>query len=154
MCLIIDTCVLAAVLDPENAEHDEFSPIHDYLYRFRGKMVSGGTKYKREIATMRKFTRILVGFERSGQLKLLVDTRVDSLEDRIKDLTLNRGFNDQHIAAMVVASGAPVVCTNDRESIPMLKDAQLFREMGGRKPAVYTRRRNRDLLARALRDGC
>jgi hypothetical protein len=154
VCILIDTCAISCVLDTTNALHPEFAPVLSYLTKDRGKIVGGGTKFKKEIAELRRYSRVLAGMERSGQLKMLPDEKVDALQLRIEELTVGRGFNDQHIAALVVASGSPVVCTKDLESIPLLKDLRVFNEVHGKRPAVYTKAGNSDLLARALRDKC
>jgi predicted nucleic acid-binding protein len=145
MCAIVDSCCLVSLLEQNDADHQEFKPILDWIIRGKGKLVYGGTKYKLELRRLNKLLPLLANFERSRKILHIDDTRVDDAERKIKRTVVDRNFNDQHLVAIVIVSGCKVVCTRDNLAISYLRDTSLLRRFNARRPSIYRSKRNKRL---------
>jgi predicted nucleic acid-binding protein len=146
MCLVLDTNVFGAFFDSENVNHKDFQPALLWVVNGKGKLVIGGTKYKAEMKSAKKFIRIFTSFERAGKLVLLSDADVDRHEAELKRIETNPDFDDPHLVAIILASECRVVCTNDKRALPYLKRSEFYKGKV-KKPKIYQSIRNTSLLS-------
>ena len=144
MCIVIDTNTIPSVLNPDVSDHYEFRPILDWLDTHKTKIVYGGKTYKEELAKMPRYYSILVEMRRGGRAKELDEDSVDRVQEEVSQKTRHKKFNDQAIVAIVIVSRCRFVCSNDKRSFPFLRLTTLYPK--GRRPNIYTGRRNLRLL--------
>lgn len=135
MCLVIDTCTFNSVFDAGSKNHARFAPIVAWLNVGPGKIIFGGSKFKREIRG-KAFLRILIEFERKGKLVRVTDSKVDKVSKEVKDRIADKEFDDEHIVALVIITKCCVVCTDDKRAAPFLKRRELYPK-GVRRPKIY-----------------
>lgn len=135
MCLVIDTCAFPCVFNKHSSQHKRFLPIVEWLTSGNGKLIFGGTKYKKELRGS-AFLKILIEFEKKGKIVRVDDAHVDELAKQLKVKVDDRDFDDEHIIALVLATKCCVVCTDDKRSIPFLKRKDLY-PRGMRPPKIY-----------------
>ena len=149
MCLVIDTCCLARVFDPKNAEHDDFIPVLEWISTGKGKMIYGGTKYKTELQSAKKYLRFLTELEKKRRLVVLKDMEIDPIAESLKLEVPDTRFDDEHIVAIVIVSKCRIVCTTDKRAIPYIKRKGFYSKHGVRPPKIYSRKRHRNLCCDA-----
>lgn len=138
MGVVIDTCCLAKVFDPGNTEHFRFAPVWDWINVGNGRMIYGGTKYLAELSQMVRFLRLMTDLSRRGRVIVLPKENVDEIEDKVKRKVGDGSFNDEHLVAIVIASGCRVICTDDHKAMPYLKRADLYADYDLKRPFIYT----------------
>jgi len=160
MCLIIDTNVLHCVFGRTRDDHKDFQPVLDWIDKGKGKMIYGGTKYKRELAGCSKdFIDMLNKFNARRKIVKLPDKEVDHAEIEVKQIkeklkVNDKDFNDEHIVAIVRVSKCRVVCSADSSSFKFIKDKQFY-PRGINPPEIYTKEKNKNLLNdRAIVEVC
>lgn len=143
MCIIIDTCTFFAVFNVEDSHHQRYIPILDWILHRRGKIIIGGSKYRKELKGL-KVQSILAEFERSGRLVKIDDNIVDSIAGYVRLKINDIKFDDEHLVALITASRCKVICTNDKRAHPYLKRRDLY-PRGVRRPLIYQTARNAKL---------
>lgn len=143
MCLIIDASAISSVFNNSNENHHQFKPVLDWLVDGKGKIVYGGSKYKRELAKTSRYVPIINELGRSGKVVLFEDALVDDAEAELKEKISE--CNDCHLIAIVLVSGCRIICTNEDEAIPFLKKSSLYKGPI-KRPKVYRSKRNKDVL--------
>ena len=128
MCIVIDTNSLASVFDQKSEHHAEFRPVLEWIVLGNGKIVYGGTTYKRELAKATKYFRLLVELKKVSKIVEIDSVRVGEIEQRLAQTLSHSDFDDPHIVAIIIASGCRLICS---------ADARAFR---------YFRKLNRGLL--------
>jgi len=147
MCIIIDTNALSAVFNPADRSHPEFEPVSNWILAGKGKIVYGGTKYTHELGKMGKYLPFFVELQKKNKLVRVDDVRVDGREKEIKKMKQHSGFNDEHLIAIVIESGCRLVCTEDKASLPFIKDP-VFYPKNCKRPKIYSgKKQNKELLA-------
>ena len=106
MCIIIDANCVHHVVKLT----DDGKPVVRWLLKGRGGLIAGG-KIKRELHKA-GFSQTMVVLDRAGKLKLLDDTQVDDLADKIKDGGSCRS-NDAHVLAAAIMSGCRLLFSKD-----------------------------------------
>jgi len=86
-----------------------------------------------------------VEYAKMNKVVRVKDDEVDNWEKKIKTKKRQSKFNDEHIIAIVIASGCVLVCTKDSASIPFIKD-RVFYPKSCKKPKIYSGIRNKNLL--------
>ena len=145
MCIIIDTCCLALVFNSKTKGHDDFKPVRDWIVDGDGKMVYGGTKYKRELAKAHRYRRLVIEFKRAKLAIELDSLPVDNAEKQVTIKTCDTSFNDQHLVAIVIVSKCRLLCTCEKSALPFIKDASLY-PRGVKRPKIYSGKQNTRLL--------
>lgn len=143
MCIIIDTCVLASVFDVTSADHGEFAPIRKWIYKGKGKMIYGGTKYKQEIPP--KYYRILIELENMNKTVRLLDKTVDTCQKEVENKIKSRKYNDPHLVAIAIVSRCRLVTTCDIEAKNCLREKRLYPKKMAR-PKIYSGKSNVNLI--------
>ena len=146
MCLVIDTNCLGMVFDAGNANHLKFQPITKWITKGKGKVIYGGSKYKKELRMARKYFNLLVELRKQGRVIVLNDEKVDEVQKQVQKIETDPNFNDAHIIAIVIASRCRVVCTGDKKSYPFLKKKSLYPKNFPR-PGIYQGLGQRTLIA-------
>lgn len=147
MCLVLDTNVFGAFFESDNAKHSDFLPALNWVVKGKGKLVYGGTTYKREMKEAKKYIRFFAALQRAGKLVLLCDTSVDDQEAELKKIEPNEDFDDPHLVAIVLKSECMILCTNDKRALPYIKRKAFYSGGGAKKPKIYQSKRNASLLS-------
>jgi hypothetical protein len=145
MCIVIDSCTISIVFNPNSAEHKEFLPVLEWVTTGCGKMIYGGRKYKDELSKLGKYIGIISQLKRAGKIIEVSESQVNDVEKQVSKLVSDKDFDDPHIVAIVIVSGCKVVCTTDTRSIKYLKNSVFYRAPI-KKPKIYTGLRNKKLL--------
>lgn len=143
--LLIDSNVIAAVFDPGHARFNDYRPIYDFLYRHRGVVVSGGTKYTTELGRVASALKALKELRSAGQVRVYPSADVDAEERRIAALAPPPACDDQHIIALVCVSRARVVASDDKRADEYIKRKDLY-PAGVKRPSIYRRSGHSRLL--------
>lgn len=147
MCVIVDTNTFGPVFDSTNEKHAEFKPVLDWVLHGKGKFVIGGSKYKGELKTARKYLKIFSILRLyKNKIVRLDDNTVDKVQKRIEDMESDPDFDDPHLPAMVIVSKCQVICSDDSRSIKFVTNP-IFYPDNVKIPRYYTGCRNRDLLS-------
>lgn len=143
MCLVIDTCCLSKVFNPNNCLHSEFKPILKWITdsKQKGRVIYGGTTYEKELRKMLKYHRVLGEFEKKGRVKIRPRSEVDSIERKLKKMEPAPTFNDAHLVAIVISSRCKVICTDDGNASKYLKEARFY-PRGISRPKIYSRKQH------------
>lgn len=146
MCVILDTNCFGSVLNTSAKDHKRFAPVYDWLmYGKGGRLVYGGTKYKKEINfRTERYRSLIVEIERMGRLVPLSDAAVDELAAIVKAKVNDDKFDDEHIVAIVGISKCCVVVSLDKRADPFLKRPDLY-PAGVKPPKIYRNARSKKL---------
>jgi len=157
VCVIIDKNTFGPVFEKESKNHDDFEPIYRWVSKGFGKIVYGGSKYKKELYQSRKYTRLFKRYNTARRIIKISDEEVDEiekiiskeLEEKIKPNISNHdfdeNFNDPHIVSIAIVSKCRIVCTNDKGLSDFLKMSQFYPQ-GVDIPKIYRNKSNRNLL--------
>lgn len=116
MCIVIDSNVIPCVFNSQASDHQEFRPVFAWIRQGRGKIVYGGTRYKKELSELRNYLGILAELKRKSKVVIIDEVNnisVDSVEDYLSQRIVRSDFNDHHIVAILIISGCKLVCSND-----------------------------------------
>lgn len=149
MCIIIDTNIFADVFAKESANHSDFEPVFNWISEGYGKIVYGGTKYRKELYQTKKYVTIFRLFSDARRVVHIPDDLVDEKENelrlKIPEKDLNDKFNDPHIVAIVIVSKCKIVCTFDKGLSDFLKMSQFYPKSVD-IPKIYRNISNKDIL--------
>lgn len=148
MCVILDACVINIVFNAQAETHESFKPVLDLIRNNKnGKIIYGGTKYKRELkrAIGTKFISIISELDRAGKIIRLSDQAVNRTQHEVEQLEEHPDFDDPHLVAIVIVSGCKILCTTDKRATRFLKDQNLYPKSTMR-PKIYSDRRNLPVL--------
>jgi predicted nucleic acid-binding protein len=147
MCIIIDTSAFAPVFELKSELHVEFEPVLKWITRGKGKLVYGGTKYKRELRKAKKYFRLFAQFERARIIVKVNDRKVDHEQQLVESTLAHRDFDDTHLVAIVRASGCKLMCCEDERAHRFIKDRTLYPNPSyAGPPKIYRNSSHRDLL--------
>lgn len=146
MSIIIDACCLASVFKQSDANHGKYIPVYDWIYKGKGFMVYGGSKYIKELATCKEVLRIVNKLKlRPGKVVVLNKESVDKEEKRIKDYIPAKDFDDPQLAAISIIGKCMLICSRDDRSHKYVKNPKLYPK-GMKPPKYYTSNRNANIL--------
>ena len=140
MCVIIDTCCIPKVFNPKAKEHTRFSLLYAWISGKNGRLVYGGTKYKKELRVMTNFLKLFLNYDRKGKVTRLVDSAVDAFALKAKEKIRAKAFNDEHLVGIVAISRCGVICTDDTTAIPFITRQDLYSSVNLQAPKIYSRR--------------
>ena len=134
MCLVVDANCFGSVFNSKSNQHARFAPVFKWLMTGHGgRLIYGGTKYKKEVASYRP---LLAELERKGRLLIIPDDSVNKVAAELKRRVPHSDFDDEHIVALVVVSKCCVVCTDDKQSHRFLR-RKTFYPTGMKPPKIY-----------------
>ena len=113
MCVVIDINVINAVFSEQNAKHSEFRAVKQWILKGKGKLVFGGSTYKRELKDEAVLSMI-AELERSRKTVHVDDNKVDQWESRFKAMIPRADFDDPHLVAIFRVSRCLVFCSEDQ----------------------------------------
>ena len=145
MCIIIDSCCFASVFEKRALDHSDFRPVLEWVVAGKGKIVYGGTKYRRELKRAKKYIFFIGELKRAGKTVELPSQIVDEIENETKQKISHRNFDDQHIVAMIIVSKCRLICTKDKRANPFIKEPSLYPKKF-KVPKLYCSSRNANLL--------
>lgn len=136
MCIVIDINTFHAVFNTESDSHKLYQPVMQWVISGKGKIVCGGSGYFRELAKLKKFTRLFNQLKTAGKVVFADDVKIDAKEAELKLLCDDNDFDDPHIVALLIVSGCRLICTEDSRSYPYLKKKEWFPK-GAVLPKIY-----------------
>lgn len=145
MCILIDTCTISKVFNRSNSEHYSFEPVKNYILFGIGKMIYGGSKYKRELFAVKGISGLIIELKKSGKAIELSEKDVDKYEYSIINNHYHPLFNDAHLVAIIITSGCKLLCTCDKDAFPFLLNKDIYPRRG-LVPKLYTNRKQLALL--------
>ena len=145
MCIVIDTNTFSSVFDESSSLHSEFRPVFEWIYRRKGKVVYGGTKYRNELRKATKFLRLFGEFKKVNKVVEIEHEAVDREQERLEAECQHPDFDDAHLIAIVILSGCLLICTSDRKAHPFIKNADFY-PRHVKRPKIYSKKSNADLL--------
>jgi len=148
MCIVIDTCVICSVFNKDSDNHRDYEPVHKWIIRGAGFMVYGGTKYLKEVKSIRRYLGIIVELKNVGKVKEVDKSIVDCEEDIVKKLIPNGKCDDTHLIAIFRASGCKLLCSSDKKSDLYIKNSSLYNARQD-PPKIYRYRNHKRLLCPA-----
>lgn len=110
MLIIIDANVFSNMAGGD----EEYTPLVVYISFGKGTVAYGGKKYEGELAKHKKFFQLLLEWEKKRKTIRLDRGIVDKNAAFLKANFIRNNFDDHHILAMVIYSGAEVICSIDR----------------------------------------
>jgi len=146
MCVVIDVNTFPDVFATVAGVENDFSPVLGWIKKEEsGRMVFGGTKYKKELSKMSKYFGVILELKKIRKVAQINDILVDKREAELKKLVNKDDFDDPHIIAILTVSGCRVFCSKDKRSDKFLKDKILYPK-GHARPSIYRSKRNIRLL--------
>lgn len=146
MCIVIDVNVMPSVFDKQNVYHEDFLPVLNWIYKGKGVVIYGGSKYLKEIPG--KYLPILLQLNKARKAKYIPSAKVDSATQKVSQLISHKDFDDQHIVGLLKASGCKLICSLDARAYPYFRH-NLFFTPARNKPKIYSSNRNAQLLSDA-----
>jgi hypothetical protein len=137
MCLVIDANTFSSVFDPASQEHARFIPVLTWVTIGKGRIVYGGTKYKKELREMGRYLRIIGQLSRQGRVVVLPTLPIDKYAAQLKVRVPSKKFDDEHLVAIVAQSGCRVVCSDDKRAYPYLTRQALYPK-DIKRPKIYS----------------
>jgi hypothetical protein len=138
MCLVIDTCCLSRVFKRDDKKHSLFEPVTHWICEGRGRMIYGGSKYNTELRRVTEVFGLVTELAKQRRTVQLPNATVDPIAAALRQKIPEERFNDEHLAALVIASRCCVVCTDDNIAISFLKRPDLYSEYDGvGRPSIY-----------------
>jgi predicted nucleic acid-binding protein len=146
VCVIVDTNCFGSVLNTSAKDHKRFVPVYEWLmYGKGGRLVYGGTKYKKELDFRKKgYKRLILEIQRKGRLVSVNDAAVDKLAATVKAKVDDGDFDDEHLVAIVGVSKCCVVVSLDRRADPFFKRRDLYPD-GVHPPKIYRNAKSKKL---------
>ena len=148
--LIIDANCASAVFDAKNSRHSAYRPILIFLFKERGIIVTGGTKYLLELGKVGPALAAIKELARLGQVRVSNKEAVDNEELRICAMVPPPACDDQHIIALISISGARVLASDDKRADRFIKDRNLYPNKR-RRPFIYRNSVHSKILRRLPR---
>lgn len=146
MCVIIDTNVLTSILLPTSQDHSKFEPVYKWIFDGKGKIVWGGSKYFGELNKHgRYYVKLFTLLQNNRKVHQIPTEKVDKTEEELKRNFPDPKINDHHLASIVINSKCRIICTNDKESYPFLKNPSVYPSDVSR-PKIYRSIRNANLI--------
>lgn len=145
MCIVVDICALSGVFSEKSERYDVYEPIRTWIFKRDGKLVFGGSKYKKELNKASSYLNLFAELSRNNKIVRVDDHEVDKQEELIK-LMNKVGFDDHHIAAIVCVSKCRIVCTEDKRSLKFLKERDIY--SGCKIPKIYQCIEHKNLLCK------
>lgn len=145
MCIVVDPPLFIALFKSDDAEHEKFKPVLEWVIKGPGKFVTGGSQYKKELSRISSILGVLTELKKKGKI-VSVEEKVVNLDvEKIKKIEPSIDFDDPHLVALVRLTSCKLICTRDARSFRYLRSTKLYDRLSSR-PKIYTRARNASLL--------
>lgn len=137
MCLIVDTGCLPEVFNEDHSDHADFAPVKKWIRDGDGTLVYGCKKYFDELKKMPKYVKVLIELKKNGSAERVNSDRVDPIFEDLKEILNNTSCDDEHLVALVKATGVKVACVVDGGAQNYLQDKRLYHSPTDR-PKIYS----------------
>jgi predicted nucleic acid-binding protein len=126
--MLVDANLIPVVFNSGNENHKKYRPVLNWLVTGRAKLViGGGYYYKKEIReALKSYLPVFKELSRLNKTHYVKDEIVDPLTDEIKRQESNPDFDDPHIIALLRASTAKILCSEDERSFKFVKDRKFY----------------------------
>lgn len=141
MCIVVDTNVAHKIIS--SSPDPEYQPVHIELFEKRRIKLALGGQLSEELLRSSVAASLLLQLERIGQAIVYSGDELGFSTDRIRKSGLCVS-NDAHVLALVVRSGARVVCTEDRNLHRDLRNQRIV----GKRRSIYQTAKHSRLLSR------
>jgi predicted nucleic acid-binding protein len=121
MCIVIDANTFAHVFNSSSKNHHEFKPVLDWIVYGKGKIVYGGTLYKKELRNAPKYFKLFLELSKSSKVVEVDMILVDKKEQEVAKLVNHPNFDDPHLIAIIIVSGCKLICSHDSKAYSFLK---------------------------------
>lgn len=148
MCIVLDTNVIRAVFNKSDAKHQLYACIHKWLFNGSGKMVYGGTTYRREVMGMSEVIGALLELNRQRKAVKINDAAVDDFESTFKTMESSADFDDPHLIAIFRVSRCRLLCSEDHAAGKYVRQKRFYLP-GHPTPKIYKKPSHRSLLCAA-----
>ena len=145
MCIIIDTNTFINVFDRTSAEHNEFSPVLNWICNGEGKVVYGGTKYFKELRKLPYILNIYSELNRRNKGVPVSNDEVDKKTKIASEMIKHRDFDDQHLVGLLLESKCKLICSLDKRAHPYFIHKSFF---PSKPPKIYSGKAHKKLLNR------
>lgn len=145
MAIVIDVNCLARVFNSSNVEHAEFIAVRAFVETGVGRVIYGGTDYKRELSEARKYLVIITELRKSGRAILIRDDVVDEIAKMVTKGTVGTDCDDPHIIALLAASNCALLCSVDKRSYRFVRDRCFYAKKNVRVK-IYSSAKNTGIL--------
>lgn len=145
MTIVIDTNSFPCVFDTANEHHTQFAPVKEWIEQRNGFLVFGGKTFKEELIKSYHRARLVRQMKDAGMAIEIKDDLVDRAEAEVREKTAGTTCDDPHIIALLAVSRCHLLCSQDKQSYPFIKDKSNFPK-GSKRVRIYTGRRNIKLL--------
>ena len=129
MCVIIDASICTDFCT--RPKSTGFTRVHSWLDSGKGRIVIGGTKYRKELSGIGDAMRLLAGYAQAGIAIQYSDAPIDAEAAQIERESVHNS-DDEHVLALARVSGARILCTDDRDLMSDFKDVNLVPKPRGR----------------------
>lgn len=146
MCIVIDINCLGSIFNKNNTDHEAFRPVYDWIIHGKGKMVYGGTKYKKELRNAGKYIKLLTQLKKAGKIIEVNDREVNKCHDELDAVIQHSDFDDPHLIAIIIVSGCRLICSLDKRAYQFIKKKELY-PAHFKRPKIYSGKSNSNLLS-------
>ena len=144
--IVIDIDCISRVFNKSNIEHAEYKPIYDGVVNHQSlKIAYGGATYCKELAKASTYRKLFSELVTASKAIPVDSGNVNQYEEVLKKDTEDKGFNDQHIIAIVVVGKCKIICSHDSTSYPFFQDPNLYPKRF-KRPKIYNGLGSRSIL--------
>lgn len=141
MCMIIDANTISSVFSGSNNKHAFFSPLLRWFLYGRAKICLGGKLRTVEQKKLIAYQSLFKELSRFNKVHTFDDSLVNEKEHEITMIESDPDFDDPHIIALIIVSGAKVLCSDDSRSFRFVRKIKEY-DSRSVKPKIYTSIRN------------
>lgn len=146
MCLLIDTGDLPNVFNETSTNHDDFSPVKEWIINGDGILVFGSEAYMDELSRMSKYADLILQLKKNGDAKKVPDEDVEPIYRLLVEELSDTACDDEHLIAIAKATELNLVCVTDRGAQKFLQDDRLYHSPTD-KPSIYSDASHAHLLS-------
>ncbi|MEW9623509.1 hypothetical protein [Rhodanobacter geophilus] len=147
MCIVVDPPLFISIFKSSDPDHYNYSGLRSWIKDGPGKLVLGGSLYKKELSKIESVLNLISNLERSGKTVSFDDSHVDKEMRAVKKINKSKDFDDPHLAALVRTSLCRIVATRDKRSHKHLTDPALYKKPCS-KPKIYGGNKNNSVLCK------
>ncbi|MBS1187562.1 MAG: hypothetical protein H6R04_1580 [Burkholderiaceae bacterium] len=142
MCFVLDVNCVPTLFDPKSDGHNEFAPLLGWLFDHPNTcLVVGGEKYLKELGFFKKYLSIFAELRRLNKITKICSVAVDFETQRIKAKNKHQDFDDEHLVALLCASGCLVFASKDKRADKFIKMKSLYTK-AHTPPKIYRNERH------------
>lgn len=145
MAIILDTNCFSHVFCPNDARHEDFQPVLEWVIKGKGFFVYGGKKYLDELKRAKSFLLIFRLLRDIGKAVEIDQEKIDNYQKSVEQKEQDPDFDDPHLPAIVAVSHCRLICSMDERSIRFVTRKDLYPK-GFHLPKYYTGIANISLL--------